>query len=368
LKRIKSIVLCLITLLIFGFLVGCASNQSNTPTSEPIPEQTEETVQPEEDMNENAEEQYEPEEEQYESEEEALIGAHIRVGTLRGPSGMGMAGLMAQAEEGLTENDYTFTLGGTPEEMTAGLISGELDIAQLPANAASVLYNRTDGEVKVIALNTFGVLFILDSTGEVHEIEDLRGRTLNITGQGATPQFALEHILRANDLEPGVDVEIVFNTEHTELATLMVAGDVTLGMLPQPFVTTAMNQSDDIQIAIDLTQAWEESSPGSLIQGSLVVRTEFLEENPEAVELFLQDHAASISFVTSNVEDAAELIEHFDIIPAPIARQAIPRSNLVHVDGLEMQSLLEEFMAVLFEADPQAIGGEMPSERFFFVE
>jgi len=297
-----------------------------------------------------------------------LEGARVRVGTLRGPSGMGLAPLMEWAEEGKTINNYHFTLGGSPEEMTAGLISGELDIASVPTNVASVLYNRLEGKIQVLNVGTLGGLFILDATGDIDEIEDLRGRTLNITGQGGIPQFALEHILRQNGIEPGVDIEIIFNVEHSELAALMIAGRVEIGMLPQPFVTTVLTQSNDFQIAIGLTEAWEAANPSTqFVQGVVVARRQFIEEYPDAVRLFINDHYNSVSYVNENVDRAAVLMEIYEIIPAQIAARAIPYSNLVHLEGVEMKPMIEAVLAVLYAANPQAVGGAMPDEEFFFV-
>jgi len=331
-KRTKFLIIFFISVLALGLFAGCGGSDISEPSSE-----------------------------------EVQVGAHVRVGTLRGPAGMGMAPLMAWAEEGLTRNDYSFTIGGAPEEMTASIISGALDIAAVPVNLASILYDRMDGEVQVISALTQGVLFVLDSTGEVHTIEDLRGKTIHVTGQGAIPQFAFEHILRGNGLEPGVDVEIVFNAEHAELAALMAAGEVSIGLLPQPFVTSVLNQNEDVEIALDLTAEWEAVDPDSVfVQSSVVVRRAFLEEYPEAVKLFLEEHAGSLAFVGAFAEESAELMEQFDIVPAAVARQVIPRSNFVYITGAEMRVAVETFLAVIFEANPQAIGGVMPGEDFFF--
>jgi len=294
--------------------------------------------------------------------------SHVRVGTLRGPSGMGLAPLMQWAEEGQTTNTYHFTLGGSPEEMTAGLISGELDIASVPTNVASILYNRLEGDIQVLNVGTLGGLFILDATGEISEIEDLRGRTLNITGQGGIPQFALEYILRQNGIEPGIDIEIIFNAEHSELASLMVAGHVDIGMLPQPFVTTVLAQRDDIRIAISLTEAWEAVNPGMLfVQGVVVARRQFINDHPDAISLFISDHYSSVSYVNANVESSAVLMDMYNIIPEQIAIGAIPYSNLVHIDGVQMKPMINAVLAVLYDANPQAVGGTMPDEEFFFV-
>ncbi|MCL2843608.1 MAG: ABC transporter substrate-binding protein [Oscillospiraceae bacterium] len=292
----------------------------------------------------------------------------VNVGILRGPSGMGMAPLMAWAEDGQTRDDYHFTVGGAPEEMVAGIISGELDIAAVGVNQAAMLYERTGGDVRIISALTQSLLFVLDSTGEINTIADLQGQTIHITGQGAIPQFAFEHILRSNGLEPGVDVEIVFNAEHAELAALMVAGEVGIGLLPQPFVTSVLNQSDDVTIALDLAEEWNAVSPDSVfVQGSVVVRTEFLEANPIPVERFLQDHAESLAFVMEHVDEAAELMEQFDIVPAGVARQVIPISNFVYIIGAEMQRVVDAFLTILYDANPDTVGGRLPSAEFYFL-
>ena len=367
----KYLLLLLICALSLGALTACGGADAPAaappaPTPEP-PTGEAPSPQPQPDAPGEPEEPEEPEVPEVPAVPE-LVGTYVRVGALRGPTGMGIAPLMEWAMDGQTINNYHFTIGGAPDEMMAGLISGELDIASVPPNMASLLYNRTEGEVKVIAISTLGNLAVLDSTGEINSIEDLRGQTINITGQGGVPQFAFEHVLRQNGIEPGVDVEIVFNVEHAELASLMVAGNVSLGMLPQPFVTTVLNNSEDVRIAIDLTEAWEAAIPGTqFVQGVTVVRTAFLEEHPDAVKLFLRDQEESVAVTNARPEEIAELIGFFEIIPAPIARQAIPRSNLVHISGAEMKPLILANLAVLYDANPQTVGGAIPDEEFFFL-
>jgi len=346
----KLIAILLVALLMIGLFTACG-NQAAQPTPEPAPE-AEETpnVAPEIDDN------------------EILESTYVRVGTLRGVLGMGMAALMHWAEAGETQNEYSFTLGGAPEEMTAGILSGALDIAAVPTNVAATLYNVTAGEVKVITIGAFGAFYILDTTGEIETVEDLRGRSIHSAAQGATPEFALAYILRGNDIDPQTDVNIVFHAENAELASLMVAGKVEIGLLPQPFVTTVTNQSEAVHIALDLTEEWSAISPGSaMATSSIVVRTEFLEEHRDAVLLFIEEVARSIDFVNANIDEAAELMEHFDIIPAAVARGAIPMSNLLHISGAEMIPLINGFLAVLYEANPQSVGGTMPDDAFFFL-
>jgi len=332
-KIIKLLTLLLTLVLTVGLLVGC---NDTTPT-------------------------------QQVDDEENLEGTYVRIGTLRGPAGMGLAPLMQWAEDGETANTYHFTLGGSPEEMTAGIISGELDIASVPVNVAALLYNNLNAGVQILNIGTLGNLVILDSSGEIETIEDLRGRTFNATGRGGTPQFALEYVLRKNGLEPGVDVFIDFNEEHSELASLMVAGRVQTGMLPQPFITSVMLNNEDVEMAIDLTDAWEAASPGTtFVQGVVIARTAFIEEHPEAIRLFLEDHYNSINYTNANPDRASVLMEQFDIIPQAVAVRAIPNSNIVHIEGTSMIPLISSILDVLYEANPNAVGGAMPSEGLFY--
>ena len=302
--------------------------------------------------------------------EPADTPAEIRVGILRGPTGMGMVGLMEQNEQGETENSYIFELAGAPEDMTARILSGEVDIAAVPTNLASVLYNRTEGDISIIAVNTLGVLYILDSTGEINSLEDLRGRTLEATGQGATNEFVLQYILEQNGID---DVEVIFRSEHSELAARMLAGEAEIAMLPQPFVTTVTNQNSEINIAINLTEEWANISDAPLVMGSLIVRSDFLENNKDAINIFLREYAESVEFV-NNVNryssiypsQPAQLMEKFDIIPAAVAARAIPYSNLVFIEGDRLRRYVLGYLEVLFEANPQSVGGGLPSEAFFY--
>jgi len=372
-KLAKFLIMLLIMIMSVGMLTACngVGAPAPLPPTHPAPAETSSDTPSE--SSESPDTTHESDDSHTASEtpseqEPALEGYRVRVGTLRGPSGMGLAALMEWAEEGNTKNTYHFTLGGSPEEMTAGLISGELDVASLPTNVASVLYQRLDGGIQVLTVGTLGGLFILDRTGEIHSPEDLRGKTINITGQGGIPQFALEHVLRQSGLEPGVDVEIIFNAEHSELASLMIAGRVDIGMLPQPFVTTVMLQSDDIEMGFGLTEAWEITNPGTqFVQGVVVARKEFIEQHPDAVKLFINDHYESVSYVNSNADRAAVIMDLFGIIPENVAIRAIPNSNLVHFDGAEMKPMIYAVLQVLYDANPQTVGGAMPDEEFFFL-
>ena len=301
----------------------------------------------------------------------------LSVGVLRGPSGMGMACLMDEQvySSAVGANlrperpvilDYNFTLASSPAEVTAMLASGELDIAALPSNTAAALYNKLNGAVKALALTTRGVLYILEKGDEVHSIGDLRGRTVYMFGQGANPEYALNHVLRENGLEPGVDVFIEFR-ENEELVTLAAAGMVDLCMLPVPSSTAVLMRNGDFRSAIELNDEWDKlGSGGQLIMTCVVVRTAFLEAHPEAVRAFLEEYSLSLSAVTDLAPGVCELMASLGIVGSPaIAENAIPYSNLCFITGPDMQPAIEGYYEVLFAADPASVGGALPDEDFY---
>lgn len=297
--------------------------------------------------------------------EAPLVPASYSLVALKGPTGMGLASLMDKAEKGETENTYTFTLAGDPTAVSASVIKGEVDVACVPVNLASVLYTKTNGEYICAAINTLGVLHIVENGDSVQSIEDLAGKTLYATGLGSTPEYILNYILEKNDLTDKVTVE--YKTEHSELAALLASGDVTLGMLPEPNVTSAMLQNADLRLALDLTAEWDKVSDTSAVQGCVIVKKSVAEENPAAFDAFLADYADSVAFVNANVEDAAAMCETYGIVPkAAVAKRAYPNCNIVFVTGGEMKTALAAFLGVLYEANPASVGGALPGDDFYY--
>ncbi len=352
-KYMRSILAaCTATLLLVATMSGCAGNNTNqSSASESSTAQSASLSQPESSQDPTT----------------ATEKTTVRVGTLKGPTGMGMVGIMSANDQDQTDNTYQFTIAGAPEEMTAKIIAGDLDIAAVPTNMASVLYNKTQGKVSIIAVNTLGVLYILDNGQGISSMADLKGKTLAATGQGAAPEYVLNYLLEKNGLVPGTDVTIDYKAEHSELAALMTSGEVPLGMLPQPFVTTVTNQNDAITVPLDLTAEWSKLSPDSnLAMGCLVVRNEFLEANKEAVDKFLVEYEESVRFVNRDIGDAAALMGQYDIIPQPVAEKAIPNCNIVFYAGEEMVPYVNDFLKVLVDANPQSVGGKLPDDAIYY--
>ena len=291
---------------------------------------------------------------------------------LKGPTAMGMVKFMGDVEANeIADNRYNFTIAASVDEVTPKLVQGETDIAAVPANLASVLYNNTKGGVKVLAINTLGVLYIVENGDTVKSVEDLRGKTIYASGKGATPEYALNYILSANGIDPAGDVILEWKSEHAECLAAIASSDNGIALLPQPFVTTAQAKNDKIKVALDLTKEWDAlqadaPAPSALITGVVVARTEFIEQNPEAVSAFLEHYKASVDFVNANTSEAAALVEQYDIVPAAVAEKALPACNIAFIDGSAMKEKLSGYLTVLFEQNPKAVGGALPADEFYY--
>ena len=302
-----------------------------------------------------------------ETETPALEGAEINLGLLNGPTGMGAAKLLADNDAGETVNHYTVTMGSDPaNDILPKLNNGELDIAALPTNVAANLYNKT-GKVQLLALNTLGVLHILENGDTVNSLADLNGKTLYAINQGTNTEYVLDYLLTQNGLDPDTDVDIQWKTSE-EVTSLMASGEIDLCMLPVPAATTVLMQNSDVRDAIDLSDAWTQSgAAGTFTMGCVVVRTEFAQENPQAVQDFLTEYEASINYIKDNPEEGAALIEQYGIVPkAAIAQAAIPQANMIFVAGQDMKSI-SSYYEVLFAADPESIGGSIPDDGFYYI-
>ncbi len=296
----------------------------------------------------------------------------MQVGAMIGPTAMGMVKLMEEDAAGETApNDYSFTLSASPDEVTPLLAKGELDIAAVPANLAAVLYQNMDQNLSVLAINTLGVLYIVEDGDSIHAVSDLKGKTIYASGKGATPEYGLNYILEENGLNPETDVTIEWKTEHAECIAALAANPDAIAMLPQPFVTSAQMQNENLRIALDLSAEWDalqagEENPSGMITGVVVVRNDFLAEHEEAVALFMEQYAASVEYVQENNEEAAALIEQFDILKADVAQRALPYCNITYITGEEMQAKLSGYLEVLYEQNPKAVGGALPENTFYY--
>lgn len=296
--------------------------------------------------------------------------AVIRVAALKGPTAMGMVKLMADTDAS-DSPEYEFRIVGAVDEVTALVAKGEVDVAALPANLAAVLYQNLEKNVSTLCVNTLGVLYILSHSDEPLSVKDLMGKKLYASGKGATPEYALNYILTGNGLNPGTDLDIEWKSEHTECLAAFLADEESLAMLPQPFVTVAETQNENIYTVLSLSEEWdklqeESETPSAMITGVAVVRKNFAEEHPDELEGFMDKYADSVAFVQENPEEAAALIGGYDIVPEPVALKALPYCEITLIEGSEMKGILSGYLHVLYEQNPASVGNNMPEDDFYY--
>ncbi|MBE6733812.1 MAG: ABC transporter substrate-binding protein [Ruminococcaceae bacterium] len=339
-KRTVSILSILMALVLMLSMAACAGDTTTTtPDTTPTETQVKNTLADNEVMN---------------------------IYTLKGPTGMGMAQMIAdEADE--EDKDRNFVIAAAPEDVSAAIINGDADIAACPVNLASVLYNKTGGRVELLALNTLGVTYILTNGTEVNTIEDLRGKTIISAGQGATPEYILTKLLTDSGLEIGKDVFVEFKSEHSDVASLLAAGEAQVALLPEPNVTATSLQNADVKVALDLTKEWEAKYGTKLVQGCIIGRKDFVDAYAGEVDEFLEEYKESVDFINTASDEAAQMIVDAGIIPkAPLAKKAIPNSYITFITGEEMKTLAVENLQVLFAANSASIGGNLPNADFYY--
>ncbi len=285
----------------------------------------------------------------------------IRIAALKGPTGMGMVKLADKQNY----PNYTVSIEASPDALNPRIISGEVDVAAVPVNLASVLYNKLDGDISVLAVSTLGVLYVVEAGSEVNSVADLAGKTVYATGQGATPEYILNYLLDKNGVAGSVEVNYV--GEHAALATMLANGSAEIGMLPEPNVTSTLAGNDNLRIALNLTEEWNKVCSTELVQGVVIARKSFVNEHPEAIEQFLREYEKSSTFVNENIDEAAKLIVDAGILGnVEIAKKAIPNCNISFSKGEAMHKAVEGMLTVLFEANPKSIGGKLPDKDFYY--
>ena len=346
-KRSKILALGLALALTAGLLAGCTGG-SGSQSPAPTPSQT---VTPPPTPSETA-----PAEKQT-----------VNLAVLKGPSGVGAAKLLADSDAGETANDYAYSIMADNTEIVAGLSSGSLDIAAVASNVAANLYNKTNGGIQIAAVSGLGVLYILENGNTGQSMADLKGQTLYATGQGANPEYVLNYLLTENGVDPA-EVDIQWKTAD-EVSALMVSGEARLCMMPVPAATAIQMSNPDVREALDLSAEWDGLNNGShLTMTCIAVRTAFAQEHPEAVENFLADYAASVEYVKGDPAAASELVAQYGITPkAKIAELAIPKCSLVCITGkVDMADAIQGYFEVLSAANPDALGGSIPDDGFYF--
>ena len=291
----------------------------------------------------------------------------VRIGSLKGPTTLGLVNLMKKSSNGTAQGAYTYTMETQPDVLMADMVNGEIDIALVPANMASVLYQKTNGGVAVISINTLGVLECVTGDSTVHNVQDLSGKTVLITGQGSTPEYALLYLLKENGV---TDCKLEFKSEATEIAAELQNDPNQIAVLPQPFVSVATMQNSSLHSAFSLSDEWDALHNGSrLLTGVTVVSRSFLKAHADAVGVFLQEQKESADMAQKDIKGTGELVAEYGIIEkAAIAQKAIPKCNIVCITGTEMKTILEGYLRILYGQEPKAVGGSMPESDFYVLQ
>lgn len=292
--------------------------------------------------------------------------AVVRVGGLKGPTSMG---LLCMNDGDKTEGNYDITMATAADELLPMMIKGELDIALVPVNVAAILYNKTEGGVSVIDVNTLGVLYVVTSNDSIQSIADLGGQTVYLTGKGTMPEYTFKYLLDKNGIADEVKLE--FKSEPTEVAAILAEDDSAVGLLPQPFVTAACMQNENLKVAFGLSDEWDKAAGddgSAMVTGVTVVRNQFLSEHPNEVKTFLSDHAMSADEINADPEKGAALaVEAGIVAKEPIAKKAIPNCSIVCITGDKMKEMISGYLQVLFDADASSVGGKLPGEEFYYI-
>ena len=350
-KKLTSMLLALALALSLAACGGAASSSvaSSAASSEAVPEAASEAASGEE------------------AKELSTTDA-LRIAGLKGPTTMGLVNLLSMEQAGTAAMDYDLQLYGAADEIVPLLIKGELDMAAIPANLAATLYQKTNGGIQAVAVNTLGVLYVVEQGDTVHSMADLKGRTILSTGKGTTPEYVLRYLLTANGLDPDKDVDIQYYSEATEVTAQMAATQDAIAVLPQPYVTAAGLKDDTLRVALDLTAEWDKVADTQLITGVTVVRKAYAEEHPDVVAAFLADYAQSVNAANTDLDGTAALCEEQGVVAkAAIAKKALPNCNIVCLTGEELKADVSGYLQVLYDADPAAVGGTLPGEDFYWA-
>lgn len=349
----KKILSLLLAVALLASLAACGAASSNVASSEPASSAAA--------SSEAASSEAAAEPEQLSTDEP------LRIAGLKGPTTMGLINLLPMMESGEAAVEYDLQLYGAADEIVPLLIKGELDMAAIPANLAATLYQKTEGEIQALAVNTLGVLYVVEKGETVQSIADLKGRTLLSTGKGTTPEYVLRYILTQNGLDPDKDVDIVYYSEATEVTAQMAVAEDAIAVLPQPYVTAAGIQDETLRVALDLTEEWNKVCDTQLITGVTIVRKEYAEAHPDVVAVFLADYAKSVEAANTDLDGTAALCEAQGVVAkAAIAKKALPNCNIVFQTGSELEANVSAYLQVLYDADPTAVGGALPEADFYY--
>lgn len=300
------------------------------------------------------------------AQKESYDDVTIRIAGLKGPTTIGLVNFLNDAGSESSSINYQFEMFTQASDILAAVAAGEADIALVPSNVACVMNQKVEGGVSVIDINTLGVLECVTGDESINEIADLSGRTVYMTGQGATPEYTVRYLLGEAQV---TDCSLEFKSEPTEIVSIFAEDPEAVAVLPQPFVTAALVQNENLRTAFTLDQEWSKvNSDCSIVTGVTVVTNSFLGEHKSAVDAFIQAHAQSAEKALSDLDTTAALVVEQGIIAKePLAKKAIPSCSIVCITGSGIKDKLAGYLQVLYDQDPKSVGGKLPGDEFYYT-
>ncbi len=297
------------------------------------------------------------------------------VAVLRGPTAIGMIKLIDEkyAPEG---SQLEYVMEQSPEVLSAKLLNGELDFATIPTNMAANLYNKGVG-YQIAGVNVWGVMYVVSNGGNISTWNDLKGKEISCTGQGAVSDLVFKYLLMKNGIDPNKDVHLTYIAAPAELAQAAIAGKIQISVLPEPWVTNVLAQNKNLKIALDLQKEWtvlnapadkkQETEKQAYAQTCLVVKKEFAQAHPEIVKQFLSECEQETEWINTHPSEAGKLVEKHQLgLTASAAQASIPRCNLSWADAGKARPAVETFLKVLMNYSPQSVGGKLPDDAFYY--
>jgi NitT/TauT family transport system substrate-binding protein len=259
-----------------------------------------------------------------------------------------------------------FLYAGSADLVTAKLISGEIAAGVLPVNVAAKLHSAGI-PLKVVAVVGYGMVKFLCADPAVSSLGHLKGSTIHIAGQRATPDYLFRYLMAEKGLVAGKDYYPQYNLAYPEVAAQIAAKKITHAVLPEPFATQALLLNPSLNSPIDLDALWEDATGFDTYPMSLLVAMpQLFEKNPHALLAITDAYSLSVNKTKAYPRETGVLAESLDLgMKAAIAQKAIPHSAYGFDKSAGSRSAIDALLGIFISFDPQSVGGRLPSDSFY---
>ena len=302
----------------------------------------------------------------------ALAAEEIRLGVLNGPSCI-PAGYLLDEQAPVKGATVSFEKFADPQALLPKMLKGEIDIGFLPANVAAKVYNSSNGAILCCAITGNGNLSLITTDASVKSLADLKGKTVAVAGQGATPEYMFRYLLAKNGIEADSPdgVTLDYSIPTAQIAAQLISGKIEYAVVPEPFATVAQTKSDKVMVAVDFQAEYEKfAGKGKIYPLTVMVVTkDFAKKNSKLLKAFLSAYETSYKYTINNPQEAGALCEKFELgLAAAIVTKSIPKANYVYIasSNSKTKDKVEELLNIFLEFEPSSIGGKLPDKGFYF--